>query len=137
LSGCLFVSQINVKTAEPIGPKIFCGTSRDPRKVYGWLYYQKIPVTKFYFWKFRKSTKFCYKIRETFVLFLFYNEYKENMFTIEIEDGREAPEKPSYLYLSTIYIYFACLLVSNKRKNSWTDWANILCGTSHDPREGL
>ena len=24
-----------------------------------------------------------------FCLFLFYNEYKENMFTIEIEDGRE------------------------------------------------
>ena len=33
------------------------------------------------------------------------------MFTIEIEDGREAPYKPSI-------IYFACLfIVSNKRQN--------------------
>ena len=28
------------------------------------------------------------KIHEFFALFLFYNVYKENMFTIEIEDGR-------------------------------------------------
>ena len=41
-------------------------------------------------------------------------------------------------------IYFACLAVclsdlfeSNKRQNGWTDRAQILCGTSHDPREGL
>ena len=34
---------------------------------------------------------FC-KNRETFS-FLFFNVY--NMFTIEIEDGREAPQKPS------------------------------------------
>ena len=32
-----------------------------------------------------------YKIRDIFLLFLFYNVYKEKMFTIEIEDGREAP----------------------------------------------
>ena len=37
---------------------------------------------------FTKSAKFC--------LFLFYNIYKEKMFTIEIEDGRESPLKPSY-----------------------------------------
>ena len=44
-----------------------------------------------------------------------------------------------------IYIYFACLsvcmlvclFVSNKRQNSWTDRAQILCGTLHDPREDL
>ena len=33
---------------------------------------------------------FFNKIREIFCLFLFHNVYKENMFTIEIEDGREA-----------------------------------------------
>ena len=33
---------------------------------------------------------FFYKIREIF-LSLFFNVYNENMFTIEIEDGREAP----------------------------------------------
>ena len=30
-----------------------------------------------------------------FNLVLFYNFHKEKMFTIEIEDGRKAPEKPS------------------------------------------
>ena len=44
-----------------------------------------------------------------------------------------------------LYINLACLsvclsvcpFVSNKRQNGWTDWAQIFCGTSHDPREGL
>ena len=39
------------------------------------------------------------------------------------------------------YIYFACLsvclFVTDKRQNGETDWAQILCGTSHDPREGI
>ena len=30
-----------------------------------------------------------------------------------------------------------CLFVSNKRQNGWTDRAQIFCGTSRDPREGL
>ena len=30
-----------------------------------------------------------------------------------------------------------CPFVSNKRQNGWTDRAQILCGTSHDPREGF
>ena len=30
-----------------------------------------------------------------------------------------------------------CLFVSNKRQNSWTNQAQILFGTSHDPWEGL
>ena len=34
---------------------------------------------------------------------LFYNVYKENMLKIGIEDGSEAPWKPS------LYIYFTCL----------------------------
>ena len=32
---------------------------------------------------------------------------------------------------------FVCLIVSNKRQNGWTDWTQILCGTSHNPREGF
>ena len=28
---------------------------------------------------------------------------------------------------------FLCLFVSNKRENRWTDWAQILCGSSHIP----
>ena len=30
-----------------------------------------------------------------------------------------------------------CLFVSNKRQNGWTDRAQIFCGTSRVPREGL
>ena len=40
-----------------------------------------------------------------------------------------------------LYINLACLsvclFVSNKRQNGWTDRAQIFCGTSRDPREGL
>ena len=32
---------------------------------------------------------------------------------------------------------FVCLFVSNKRQNGWTDQAQIFCGTSRDPWEGL
>ena len=42
------------------------------------------------FKNFENPPLFC-KIREIFCLFLFYNVHKESMFTIEIEDGREAP----------------------------------------------
>ena len=35
-----------------------------------------------------------YKIREI-VFFVFFNVYNENMFKIEIENGCEAPLKPS------------------------------------------
>ena len=48
------------------------------------------------------------------------------------------------VFFYNLHIYFAflpvCLFVrpfvSNKRQNVWTDRAKILCGTSHDPREG-
>ena len=46
--------------------------------------------------------------------------------------------------MGTLYIpsiYFVCLsvdmFVSNKRQNRRTDRAQILCGTSHNPREGF
>ena len=32
---------------------------------------------------------------------------------------------------------FVCPFVSNKRQNGWSDRAQILYGTSHDPMEGL
>ena len=94
------------------------------------------------FIKFLKILKihniFCESPRIIFVLF--YDVHKENtiqMFTINLEDGREAPYKAS-LY---IYRYFACLsvcpFVSNKRQNDWIDRAKILCGTSNNLREGL
>ena len=41
-----------------------------------------------------------------------------------------------YLYINLAWVG-VCLFVSNKRQNGWSDLAQILCGTSHDPREGL
>ena len=41
---------------------------------------------------FQKPRIFFYEIRELF-LFLLYNVHKENMFTINLGDGREAPSK--------------------------------------------
>ena len=49
-------------------------------------------------------------------------------------------EKNMYLYINLACLsvcLFVCLFVSNKRQNGWTDRAQILCGTSRDPREGL
>ena len=46
--------------------------------------FKNLPLTKFDFGKICKSIKFV-------CLFLFYNVFKEKMFTIEIEDGCEAP----------------------------------------------
>ena len=66
---CLFVClyPINVKTAEPIGPKFFVGSRVTPGKVYGWSNFQKFDhPSKFDFWKFWKSTKFFLKIRGIF-----------------------------------------------------------------------
>ena len=100
LSVCLFVClyPINDKTAEPIGPKFFVGPHGAPGKVYEWSKFQILVSIKIRsslnFWKFWKSTKFFMKIRELF-LFLFYDVHKENMFTINLEDGREAPSKAS------------------------------------------
>ena len=34
-------------------------------------------------------------------------------------------------------MYSACLFVSNKRQNGWTDRDQILCERLHDPGEGL
>ena len=35
------------------------------------------------------------------------------------------------------FMYFACLFVSYKRQNGWTDRAQFFWGTSCDPKEGL
>ena len=58
------------------------------------------------FIKFLKILKiheiFCENPRIIFVLF--YDVHKENMFTINLEDGREAPYKASYLKLEHILL---------------------------------
>ena len=77
LSVCLFVClfvclyPINVKTAEPIGPKFFVGHLGSPGKVYEWSKFQICVSIKIRsslnFWKFWKSTKFFVKIRKLFL----------------------------------------------------------------------
>ena len=93
---CLFVClyPINVKTAEPIRPKFCVEPHVAPGKVYEWLKLQIFVSIKIRFslnfWKFWKSTHFLLKSANFFFV-LFYDVHEENMFTIEIEDGREAP----------------------------------------------
>ena len=69
LSVCLY--PINVKTAEPIGPKFFVVHLGTPGKVYEWSKFQIFVSIKIWsslnFWKFWKSTKFFVKIRELFL----------------------------------------------------------------------
>ena len=44
----------------------------------------------------------------------------------------------SCIWLVCLFVCLGvCLFVSNKRQNGWTDRAQIFCGTSKDPREGL
>ena len=66
---------------------------------------KNLPLTKFYFLYlenprifFIKSANFC------FVLVL---QCIQNMFTIEIEDGREARQKPSNVYFYDKYKLFS------------------------------
>ena len=43
-----------------------------------------------------------------------------------------------YINLACLFVCLSlCLFVSNKRQNGSTDRAQIFCGTSRDPREGL
>ena len=51
---------------------------------------KKITSNKIRFLKILKIHAIFYIIRKILGLFLFYNVHKDNMFTIEIEDGREA-----------------------------------------------
>ena len=51
-----------------------------------------------------------------------------------------APLLYQHLYINLACLsvcLFVCLFVSNKRQNGWTDRAQIFCGSSRDPREGL
>ena len=58
------------------------------------------------FIKFLKILKmhefFCENPRIIFVLF--YDVHKENMFTINLEDGREAPYKASLIIFHHLYV---------------------------------
>jgi len=92
---CLSVRlyPINVKTAEPIGPKFCVGPNVTPGEVYELPKLEKFVFKSFYFFlffKILKSADFAIKSAKFFFP-LFFNVYNENTFTIEIEDGREVP----------------------------------------------
>ena len=101
LSVCLFVSNKR-QNGWTDRAQIFCGTSREPReglwvmKISNICLHQNSIVIKFF--KILKIREiFCENPRIIFVLF--YDVHKENMFTINLEDGREAPSKASFVYL--------------------------------------
>ena len=87
--------SVCIKTAEPIGSKIFVETRVTLGKVHGWIF-KNLPPSKIYLWKLSKSTIFFIKSAK----YYFYNViiYEENMFTIEIEDGAKRPKSLVYFY---------------------------------------
>ena len=42
-----------------------------------------------------------------------------------------------YKFGLSVCLFFVCLFVSNKRQNGRTDRAQVFCGSSRDPKEGL
>ena len=92
LSVCLFV---NAKTAEPI---VILG------KVYGWSNFQKFASIKIRFLNILKIHE-IFGENSRIIFVLFYDVHKENMFTINLEDGPDVPTKAS------LYINLSCLSV--------------------------
>ena len=84
---------INVKTSEPIGPKFCVGPYMNPGKVYGWSKLKKLASNKIRFLLNFEIHDLFSKISE-----LLKKLYTKRTCSIEIEDGREAPWKPSSLY---------------------------------------
>ena len=88
MSVCLFVSNVSN-----------CGTYRDPRegfwmiKILNICLHQNSIFIKFL--KILKIPKICCE-NPRIIFVLFYDVHKENMFTINLEDGREAPSKASF-----------------------------------------
>ena len=113
LSVCLFVSNKR-QNGWTDRAQIFCGTSRDQReglwmiKISNICFNQNSISIKFF--KILKIHEIFLKIREIFcenpriIFILFYDVHKENTFTINLEDGREAPYKVSYLKLEHILL---------------------------------
>ena len=68
------------------------------------------------FIKFLKILKiheiFCENPRIIFVLF--YDVQKENMFTINLEDGREAPSKASVVKINSELLTNAALIIESE-----------------------
>ena len=99
MSVCLFVSNKR-QNGWTDRAQIFCVTSRDHREGLWRIKISNICLHQnSIFIKFLKILKiheiFCENPRIIFVLF--YVVQKENMFTINLEEGREAPSKDSLI----------------------------------------
>ena len=99
---CLFVSNKR-QNGWTDRAQIFCGTSRDHREGLWMIKISNICLHQnSIFIKFFKILKireiFCKNPRIIFVFF--YDVHKENIFKVNLEDGREAPSKASKLYIS-------------------------------------
>ena len=80
--------------AKPIGPKFFVGDQGLQGRFMNHQNFKYLSPSKFdcRFFKIMKIREFfCENPRIIFVLF--YDVHKENMFTINLGDGREAPSK--------------------------------------------
>ena len=128
LSVCLFVSNKR-QNGWTDRAQIFCGTSRDSReglwiiKISNICLQQNSIVIKFF--KILKIREiFCENPRIIFVLC--YDVHKENMFTINLEDGREAPSKASILFIRKLlflkFWYFKYQSLIWKTLNSQKVW---------------
>ena len=115
MSVCLFVSNKR-QNGWTDRAQIFCGTSRDPReglwiiKISNiWLHQNSIVIKFFKILKIREFV--CENPRIIFVLF--YDVHKENMFTINLGDGLEAPSKAKKKGAKRleflVILYFYCL----------------------------
>ena len=81
------------------------------------------------FIKLKKQRIFFYNFREFFVVWV-YNVYKEKTFTSEIEDGHEAPWKPSTIQYNTNQTLFVSNFIIFKdnafEKLRWcSDWYKL------------
>ena len=101
---------IKVKTGELIESKCFVGPYMIPGEVFRQSKFKKLASNKNGFsLNFENPRIFFYKSVNFFSFFL--QCIQEKMFTIEIEDGCEAPCLSSYTFLACL---FDCLFVSNK-----------------------
>ena len=82
---CLFVSKKR-QNGWTDRAQIFCGTSRDPREGLWMIEFSKISLHQNSIFEQFENPRFFFKSAN----FFFYNVHKENMFTMEMEDGREA-----------------------------------------------
>ena len=125
LSVCLFVrlEPMNVKTAEPIGPKFCVGPHVASGNVYEWSRFQKFVSNKIRFLS-------NFEIHEIFLWnprsFLFCFTMSTKCSQLKYKMGAK-PSQYIYIYCLSVCFFIClssiCLFVSIKFQNGWTDRA--------------